>query len=83
MAISYVTIFLTWNASYGHIIYVYIYKLVVRVAGCKNKERKWEENNKNMTSRLVDSDTGLRFASWIGVEARAHVSYLKDWKQVI
>ena len=36
-----------------------------------------------MTSRLVDSDTGLRFASWIGVEARAHVSYLKDWKQVI
>ena len=31
----------------------------------------------------MDSDTGPRFASWIVIEARARVCYLKGWKQVI
>lgn len=31
---------------------------------------------------LVDSDTAPRFASWMGVEVRARISYLKGWKQV-
>ena len=31
---------------------------------------------------LLDSDTAPRFASWMGVEVRARVSYLKGWKQI-
>ncbi|GKE84581.1 hypothetical protein Tco_1558323, partial [Tanacetum coccineum] len=31
---------------------------------------------------LADSDTAQRFATWMGVEVRARVSYLKGWKQI-
>ncbi|GJS77233.1 hypothetical protein Tco_0727114 [Tanacetum coccineum] len=31
---------------------------------------------------LSDSDMAQRFATWMGVEVRARVSYLKGWKQV-
>ncbi|GKA41282.1 hypothetical protein Tco_0733875 [Tanacetum coccineum] len=36
----------------------------------------------SMDFGIMDSDMAQRFATWMGVEVRARVSYLKGWKQV-